>query len=201
MQSTYIHSGNILPLRIFSISLVLYPSVDVIPGYSTGVHVIVNNIYILITGHDTSQEPKYRFDWLLRFLLRFIVALVPILAAFGIANLIYILRYAGIAGFMCFLLPFVLQIRSIQVTKTKFTKYYISLSNDSGNEENKNHRRREDTIDSKKCYMTPYSFSVISHPATAWVMLFLWVCLFLVLLSSLFLSPYNISCQSLLTEP
>lgn len=205
MQSFQIHSGNFLPLRIFSISLILYPSVDVISGYSTGVHVVVNNIYNIITGRDTSQKPKFQYDWLFRLLLRFIVALVPILAAFGIANLVSVLKYAGIAGFTGFLLSFLLQIRSIQVCKTKFAQSHVSIPNGIipngiSNRKNRKHTSSDNMSNHKKCYMTPYSYPVISHPTTGWVMVFVWVCLSLVLLASLFLHPDNISCQSLMDE-
>lgn len=90
-----------------------FPSLDIISAYPLTVHAIINNIYIIITGNDTSKKSKCQYDWLLRLFLRFIGALLPILAAYGVANLIYILTYAGLVGFgVSFLFPTVLQLRS-----------------------------------------------------------------------------------------
>ena len=89
---------------------------------------IVNNLYIFITGQDTSKEPKYRFDWFLQVFLRFVNAILPVLAAFGVANLIYVLKYAGLVGFMCFMFPFLLQIKSIYTCKQRFSMFHVSLS-------------------------------------------------------------------------
>ncbi len=94
---------------------------DIISAYPLTVHAIMNNIYIIITGNDTSKKPKWRYDWLLRFFLRFVGALLPIIAAYGVANLIYVLTYAGLVGFgVSFLFPTVLQLRSIFVCTKKF---------------------------------------------------------------------------------
>ena len=93
---------------------------------------MVNNIYTVITGNDTSKKPKWRYDWILRFSLRFTAALLPLLAAFGMANLIYVLKYAGLVGFgVCFLYPTVLQLRSTFVCIKRFsiTNVQLSLTN------------------------------------------------------------------------
>ena len=94
---------------------------DIISAYPLTVHAIMNNIYIIITGNDTSEKPKWRYDWLLRFFLRFVGALLPIIAAYGVANLIYVLTYAGLVGFgVSFLFPTVLQLRSTFVCIKRF---------------------------------------------------------------------------------
>ena len=94
---------------------------DIISAYPLTVHAIINNIYIIITGNDTSKKPKWRYDWLLRFLLRLVGALLPIVAAYGVANLVYVLTYAGLVGFgVSFLFPTVLQLRSTFVCIEKF---------------------------------------------------------------------------------
>ena len=94
---------------------------DVLSAYPLTIHAMVNNIYIIITGHDTSEHPKWRLDWLLRFLLRLTVATIPLVAAFGVSNLIFILKYAGLLGFgVCFLYPTVLQLASTYVCIKEF---------------------------------------------------------------------------------
>ena len=76
---------------------------------------------MIATGKDTSKNHRWRFDWLLRVFLRLLTALLPILAAFGVANLIYVLKYTGVAGFgVCFLFPTLLQLRSTTVCIKKF---------------------------------------------------------------------------------
>ena len=63
----------------------------------------------------------WKCDWLLRLTLRLAAALLPILAAFGVANLIFVLKYAGLVGFgVCFLFPTVLQLRSTFVCIKQF---------------------------------------------------------------------------------
>lgn len=98
-----------------------FPSMDIISAYPLTVHAIINNIYIIITGNDTSKKPKWRYDWLLRFFLRLVGALLPIVAAYGVANLVYVLTYAGLVGFgVSFLFPTVLQLRSTFICIEKF---------------------------------------------------------------------------------
>ena len=96
---------------------------DIISAYPLTVHAVMNNIYIIVTGNDTSKEPKWQYDWLLRFFLRLVGALLPIIAAYGVANLIYVLTYAGLVGFgVSFLFPTVLQLRSTFVCIKRFRK-------------------------------------------------------------------------------
>lgn len=120
--------GNAIALRVLSYFLILFPSLDVVSAYPLQIHVVVNNLYILITGHDTSKKPKFRFDWLLRIFLRFVVALLPILAAFGVANLIYVLKFGGMVSFIGLFFPFMLQLKSIYVCKKRFSRFHISVS-------------------------------------------------------------------------
>ena len=93
---------------------------------------MVNNIYTVITGNDTTKNHKWKYDGVLQFSLRFVAALLPLLAAFGIANLIYVLKYAGLVGFgVCFLYPTVLQLRSTFVCIKRFsiTNVHLNLTN------------------------------------------------------------------------
>ena len=60
-------------------------------------------------------------DKLLRFLLRLVVATVPLAAAFGVSNLIFVLKYAGLLGFgVCFLYPTILQLASTYICVREF---------------------------------------------------------------------------------
>jgi hypothetical protein len=95
-------------------------------------HIISNTLYALVTGQDSSKDPKFRFDWLLKIVFRFFAALLPIIAAFGVANIIYVFKYAGLFGFLNLFSPILLQLRSIYVCRKKFsTLNYADLDEDS----------------------------------------------------------------------
>jgi len=114
LQGNFAQAGNSPQLRALSYYLILFPSLDVCSAYPLLVHAITNNIYTVFMGQDTTEKPKYRFDPILRLLLRFFAAIIPILAALGISNLVYVLKYAGLFGFgICFFFPTALQLQSI----------------------------------------------------------------------------------------
>ena len=117
-----------MALRILSYYITLYPSIDSISGYALANVVIVNNLYLLITGQDTALPPKYRYDRVFRIFLRVITALLPVLCSFGVANLITVLKFCGLTGFVSFLFPIILQLRSIHVCKKKFLTTSIRMS-------------------------------------------------------------------------
>ena len=182
-----------------------------ISAYPLITHTVVNNFYIIITGHDTSEKPKYRFDFFLRVFLRFTVALIPILAAFGVANLIYVLKYTGLVGFMCFLFPFSLQVRSIMVCKKTFSKMLVSITG-NGSAAAKTEGKKEllsptlasqgsSLFTKRMCeengmlYMTPYSNNLISRPITVVLVGVAGGILFIIAFSSLFVHPDRVTCD------
>ncbi len=179
------------------------------------VHTVVNNIYIIITGYDTSRATAPHLKWHLFFLqmfLRLAVAIAPILAAFGVSNLIYVLKYAGLMGFnICFFFPTLLQFRSIQVCKKKFSLNRISVSGARNEEKRLLISRSENlqgslslhSIDSRhrgkkesSKYMTPFSSALFSHPISVVVVGVIGVCLFLLTVASLAVHPRKVSCET-----
>lgn len=59
-------------------------------AYSLVTHVTANNLYLIFVRHDTSVPSSHLTRWLdfaLRLSIRLIVAVSPILTAFGVANL------------------------------------------------------------------------------------------------------------------
>ena len=222
LQAVYTRPEFSVSVRVLSYYLILFPSLDVMSAYPLMSHVVVNNLYILITGQDTSKRSKHRFDLFLRIALRLIVATLPILAAFGVANLIYILKYAGLLGFICYFFPSILQFRSIQVCKKKFATSYFGISGaptsvegrNSDDDDSKNRRFISPGLEKEKeslllakdldnegmraLYMTPYSHILLSHPITVVVVGICGLILFLLALSSLFVQPDRITCESLL---
>ena len=186
---------------------------------------MVNNIYIAFTGHDTSERPKWRFDRFLRFFLRLTVATLPLLTAFGVSNLIFILRYAGLLGFsICFLYPTVLQLASTFVCMKEFSyKTQLNLSKREGesplveelDEKNRNtelgggeeaklsqtKEEKSPLLEEKpdnthRLYMTPYSHVVVSNPIFVSVMAAIEVCLSVLAIASAFVAPHLLTCDT-----
>ena len=182
-------------------------------AYPLNVHCAVNNLYMIITGRDTSKKPKWRFDWLLRFLLRFFAAVFPLLASLGVANLIYVLKYAGLFGFgICFFFPTILQLRSIYVCQKKFAGVQVSLSGSYSKSHNDKSPSPElkgaigkeqapllsiqelEGKDKRHLYMTSYSNIVLSHPIFVSIIGVVGVVLFVLAFASLFFQPHRILC-------
>jgi hypothetical protein len=176
------------------------------------IHCIVNNIYIILTGQDTSKKPRWRCDWLIRFVLRFVAALLPLLAALGIANLIYVLKYAGLVGFtIALFFPAVLQLRSIYVCNREFglsrsaTHHAVNEGTpliQSGDEKT---LLQPDKIElsgvlefrsKNRCsYVTPYSRGYLSHPVAVLVIVAIGCCLFILAVTSLGVGPQKLACS------
>lgn len=197
--------------------LLLFPSLDVASAYPLMVHTVVNNIYLIVMGHDTSKPPLRQYKWFdfsLRIFLRLVVAILPILAALGVANLVYVLKYAGLIGFnICFFFPTILQWRSISVCKRKFAPSHISISGSHRDDEEHQSllsssesavisARNQSLLSTKQVkgkegrqqYMTPYSIAVLSHPVSVLIVGVIGLCLFILTLVSLVVHPTVMSC-------
>lgn len=156
---------------------------------------MVNNIYIIVTGCDTSTKPKHQCDWFIRLLLKFVVTVLPIGAAFLMANLIQIIKLTGFISFTSYLVPIILQVRSIHVCRKKLPKYHMHISPARKNNVDRQSNKKE--MDSRrKCYVTPYSYSVISHPVTGLLMTAVGICLLVFLIVDLFVPPSKLTCST-----
>lgn len=192
---------------------------DVVSAYPLMVHTVVNNFYIILVGHDTSKPSSNNYRWLdfvMQLTLRIVVAIVPILAALGVANLVYVLKYAGLMGFnICFFFPTILQLRSIYVCKRKFAPSHISISGSHYNEEHQSllsstgngaliATHKQSLVSMKELrgkekllqYMTPYSSRLFSHPVVVVVVGVIGVCLFMLTLASLGVHPIPMECEN-----
>lgn len=99
-------------IRALSYYIILFPSVDVCSVFPLIIHTIVNNIYTVIFGRDTSQVAGWK-HFLLQLLMKFIAAVIPIFVALFVSNLVYVLKYAGLTGFfIAFFFPIVFQLSS-----------------------------------------------------------------------------------------
>lgn len=101
-----------LALQILSYYIVLFPSLDVISAYPLVVLTIANNIYLIFTGKDADSD-KRRYAWAFKLLLKFVSAILPLVSGLFIANLVNVLQFAGLLGFLiCYLFPTLFQLGS-----------------------------------------------------------------------------------------
>lgn len=200
-------SGHSPQLRALSYYLVLFPSLDVCSAYPLVVHTITNNIYTVVTGRDSSKKAKHRFgryDLLIQLVMRFFAAVIPIVAALFVSNLVQVLKYAGIMGFwMCFFFPTALQLQSQRVCKKLFSQSYVvskEEENGMGPEERTEKAPllslQEKAGGGHRLYMTPYSNRLLSHPVTVSILGSMGVVLFVLAVASLFLHPDTYTCAS-----
>ncbi|KAL5502756.1 hypothetical protein EMCRGX_G009577 [Ephydatia muelleri] len=78
-------------LRALSYIIILFPTLDVISAYPVVTCSMVNNLYQVIMGRDTSQR-KHSYDGLILVAMRAVVAILPIVCSLFISNLVYILK-------------------------------------------------------------------------------------------------------------
>jgi len=204
-----IQSSSSTALRALSYYIVLFPSLDVVSAYPLLVHTVVNNIYIIITGRDTSKKPinkLAKYNWMLILSLKLVLAIIPILTAFGISNLIYVLKYAGLLGFsICFFFPTMLQLRSIYVCKKRFSSNCYSVAGTGHGNDSKTKGGIDvpptgekepllsvQELQGKKgrhLYMTPYSYLCLSHPISVVIVGVIGFILFCLTFGGLFVHP------------
>ena len=127
------------------------------------------------------------------------MAVLPILMAFGAANLVLILKYTGPMAFiLSFLFPTVLQLRSIHVCNRMFGKH-----RDPSSEKDSQPLIKKEVKNAswwgfclREYNTTPYSNVVISHPIFVVLIGCFGVCFFSTALMSLFVGPDKFTCQS-----
>ena len=82
---------------------------------------MVNNIYTVVLGQDTTQHKGWYYT-LIHLGMKFLAAILPIGVSFFVSNLVFVTKYAGLIGFfICFYFPIVLQLRSQWVCQKKFS--------------------------------------------------------------------------------
>ena len=220
MQSRFTGPGNPGALRALSYYLILFPSLDTLSAFPLVLQAVTNNIYCLLTGRDTSEEVKHRYDWLLLLLLRLSFAVVSIVAGFGIANLVQVLKYGGLVGFCVLLFPAFLQFQSIRVCKklfvavvaTKKESFPMSkvtpesgASSDDGKGKGSQPEsgtevapllsvQDQAALKESSLYMTPYSNRILSHPIAVVVIGIIIAVLTLLAVISLFIHPQKVTC-------
>ena len=130
--------------------------------------------------------------------MRLFTAVLPLALAFGAANLVSILSYAGLLGFATyFLFPDVLQLRSIYVCNKMFGQVQDVQTESVMLSEKYESSPLVSTVEKKSglTYMTPYSNVVISHPIFVVIMGFTGFCFFVISFVSLFIGPDRLTCE------
>ena len=162
------HHSPSTALRVMSYYIVLFPSLDVCSAYPLAVFALSNNLFVLFTGFDTTELSLHKYGRLILIALRFITAALPIIAALFIANLVYIVTYAGLLGLcICYLFPIMLQLRSQYVCHKTFREVFSRGTPLLVNKELPllaGRRCKTSGLGWRvKTYYTPYS-NVFSHP-------------------------------------
>lgn len=204
---------NSVQLRILSYYIILFPSVQVCSNYPLNNHPLANNIYSTFFGHGTCRK-QHGCERLLKLFIRLFTAIVPILAAFGVSNLVEILKYTGLTGFiLSFIFPTLLQLQSIRVCKKTFLgKFTVQMASsvtvaDSSeykgsdatanavNAEVDHSLQDKKSLNESSLYMTPYSSRILSHPISVSIIGVTGILLFLLSIASLFVHPDTLSCN------
>ncbi|KAL5487354.1 hypothetical protein EMCRGX_G019943 [Ephydatia muelleri] len=200
---TFIHHPSI-PLRTLSYLIILFPSLDVCSAYPLVVYTIVNNLYTVFMGRDTTQK-VYSYEHIIILVMKVVFAVLPIVASLFVTNLVYVLTYAGLMGFfICFFFPTSLQLAS----QWKCSKVFGALckaynpEHRSNNQDGTKAEEEEPFLSDGKIqklpcnspshnpiYLTPYSSRVLSHPIAVCTMGGFGFCLFAFAVASLQYPP------------
>ena len=177
------------------------------------IHVIVNNIYTVVLGRDTSQVSGWK-HCLLQIGMKLVAGLGPISLAMFISNLVYILKYAGLIGFfITFFSPVVFQLSSSWVCYNTFSYMVVDdvkkVADSSIKLQPIINGKQEDklllddtqtksftktlfdflfTCRNNELYKTPYS-TILSHPLCVIALFLLAVMWFILTVVSLFVHP------------
>ena len=197
-----------LSLRILSYYIILFPSIDVISVYPLVVLTMVDNIYTVFFGRDSTQAPKTWKTFFIRMGMKFVAAILPIFVAMAVSNLVTVLKFAGLMGFfICFFIPTILQLSSQYVCNKTFKPALLSNQHEtlqdtsfSPDEMSGNSSESAPLISSQvkssDLYMTPYS-TIFSYWPAVVVIGIVGAMLFGLTVSSLFFHPSKSeSCNS-----
>ena len=185
----------------------MLPTVYICLNYTLNIQPIVNNIYSVFFRQDTRKRTK-RCDRLLKPLIRLFAAIIPLLVAFGVSNLVTALQYAGLTGFiLSFIFPTALQLQSIRVCKrvfrgvctaqTMFPTDVLTEKDDSMKLSTGGHivcsPQEKKPQNESSLYMTPYSTRILSHPIAVIIIGAIGGLLLLLTIGSLFFKPEKLS--------
>ena len=161
-----------MQLRILSYLIVLFPSLDVCTIYPLAVYTLVNNVFLVVMGKDTSQS-TLAYEWWIRLAMKAGIAVLPIMCAMFVANLLSVLTYAGLISFLnFFFFPSILQLASQRMCVKKFRRPQTILNDHDTINCGTQWDERTPLIGAdpvphgcgQAVYTTPYSIPGLSHP-------------------------------------
>lgn len=186
-----------MALRVLSFFIIFFPSVDVISAYPLSVLALVNNLFVVVFGKDSAQARKSWAYFIILFLMKFSCALLPIMLAMAVSNLITVLKYTGFTSlFLTLFTPAFLQLTSQWVCRKTFkqaleTNYKLKESSSESKDIQPDTGERSLLIRStsqKKpsaLYMTPYS-NIFSYWPAVVIFLGMDVVMFALIVASFF---------------
>ena len=192
-QDNITHNSNSVPLRVLSYYIILFPSLDVCSVFPLLVLTIVNNMYRVIFGRDTSQDHSWR-SFFIRLAMKFVAVFLPIVVAFGVSNLVQVLAFAGLMGFfICFFFPTLLQLRSQWVCQKTFEEALLSAHRNSVQAKDTtallpsltNSNRLASFMGKGLCHNTSYS-TIFSYPVAVMIIGGMGITCFFLTIASLF---------------
>ena len=102
-----------IAVRIISYFITIFPSVDLISGYPLVATTLSNNLYSVLMCRDTSEVVPGLRNRFVKLIFRLCIALIPIIGALFISNLVSVLRLAGLFAFISqFAVPIACQYQS-----------------------------------------------------------------------------------------
>ena len=201
---------------MLSYFIFLLPSVYVISIYAINVQPIANNIYSVFFRQDTGKRSK-TCDQLLKVLIRLFAAVIPLAVGFGVSNLVTVLQYTGLTGFLLsFIFPTALQLQSIRVCKRVFRgvctakttfRFPAVDSTEKGTKDSMKvgtgagivcSQQDKESQSESSFYMTPYSTRILSHPIAVAIIGAIGILIFILTIVSLFFKPEKLpTCKTL----
>ena len=144
---------------------------------------MVNNIYTVVLGKDTTQHKGWYYT-MIHLGMKFLAASFSIGVSLFVANLVFVTKYAGLIGFfLCFYFPILLQLRSQWVCQEMFSHTLNNIKMPDHVQQNCNSDITEkfpllssSTVPFTKrlsiflcgkgapCYTTLYSLPILSSP-------------------------------------
>ena len=156
---------------------------------------MINSLCIIIFRKDSVQVSETWKGFILLLLLKFLAAVVPLLVAMAVSNLVEVLKFAGLSSIvLTYLIPSVLQLASQRVCKKTFAKALEPVEEEQDGIENKKSKETSPLVSSTKIdesvlYMTPYSNMFSYWPSAVFFGLF-GLALFLVSLPGIIPDKY-----------
>ena len=185
-------------------------------NYAINVQPVANNIYSVFFRQDTGKRSK-TCDQLLKVLIRLFAAVIPLAVGFGVSNLVTVLQYTGLTGFLLsFIFPTALQLQSIRVCKRVFRgvctakttfRFPAVDSTEKGTKDSMKvgtgagivcSQQDKESQSESSFYMTPYSTRILSHPIAVTIIGAIGILIFILTIVSLFFKPEKLpTCKTL----